>query len=91
MNRRHFLSSLLAGVIAPAVLPGAGRHWVKSANSEILTRPRAILNPAWVNAPFEVTLLWEAGTPQELRVYDPYPQRFLDAACTKPVYPFLLV
>lgn len=32
MNRRSFITSLLAGVVAPMILPGAGRYWKRSTD-----------------------------------------------------------
>ena len=52
MNRRSFIRTLLAGAIAPAFLPGAGRKWVRT---ETLYVP--LSNPAYLNAPFEVIFL----------------------------------
>ena len=44
MNRRSFIHSILAGVVAPAFLPGAGRIWKPSSEiwvpkSEWITIP----------------------------------------------------
>lgn len=50
MNRRSFVATLLAGVVAPLILPGAGRKWKKV---EDLYVP----NPNWVNAPYEQEII----------------------------------
>lgn len=90
MNRRSFIGSLIAGVVAPAFLPGAGRKWIKT-ESGILKPKRAIINPEWVNAPFEFVFYWDktayttllhptsTPTPETLEgfktVQDPWPVR----------------
>lgn len=52
MNRRGFLTSLIGGVlaagVAPNILAGAGRKWVKAKSGMFVP------NPDWVNAPFEL-------------------------------------
>jgi len=54
MNRRSFISTLLAGCVAPLILPGAGRTWKKS---ESLYVP----NPAWKDAEYECILFGNDG------------------------------
>lgn len=98
MNRRGFLTSLIGGVIAvgvaPNILAGAGRKWIKAKSGLY------IVNPDWVNAPFELTWVFSKdalkgyvidgrfgpephqlfpNTEDQLIVNDPYPRRFLDA------------
>lgn len=46
MNRRNFIRGLLTAAAGFTILPGAGRIWKAE---------RKIVNPAWVNAPYEVT------------------------------------
>ena len=106
MNRRSFLSTVLAGVVAPAFLPGAGRLW-KRTESGLSVPKRAVINPAWVNAPYEVAFHWtpnfvhDVAVPpqvldkiakgQSIKVQDYWPMRFADAAGTQPIPPFIVV
>jgi hypothetical protein len=59
MNRRGFLTSLIGGVlaagVAPNILAGAGRKWVKAKSGLY------IINPDWVNAPFELGFIASPG------------------------------
>lgn len=55
MNRRGFLASLLAGVVAPAFLPGTGRMWKR-------TEELWVLNPDYIALPDEA--LWGHGMPR---------------------------
>lgn len=77
MNRRGFLSSMLKAGVAAAFLPGAERVW-KQVAGEVLYKPEpvAILNPEWVNAPFEVKFLWD----HHYAIENPYPARYASAA-----------
>lgn len=61
MNRRSFISSILAAATAPMVLPGALRVWKKSASSELLA-PKWEFNPDWINAPYELGIIFNKGT-----------------------------
>lgn len=47
MNRRSFISSLIAGVVAPAFLKGAGRNWKR-------TESGLMVNPEWVDAEYDI-------------------------------------
>lgn len=56
MNRRSFITSMLAACAAPMALQGAGRTWSKVES--LLVPKHSMLNPEWVKAPFEVKFIW---------------------------------
>jgi len=61
---------LMAGVSA-MILPGAGRKWIKRSNSDVLT-----INPAWINAEYEIHF-WVSSVPVwDGRRYDLIPVVF---------------
>ena len=64
MNRRGFLSALLTGVVAPAFLPGAGRKWITDKTTQLTVPDKRIimLNPEYVNAPFEFSFFYSENT-----------------------------
>lgn len=106
MNRRGFLGALLAGAVAPAFLPGAGRLW-KPAPKKLV----AVINPDYVSAPYECLFLWDADIFQAITYnrFEPsptaqallagnntlkqaYPVRFsLDNGIYTPIPPFKLL
>jgi hypothetical protein len=60
MNRRGFLTALLAGAVAPAFLPGAGRLWKPTPllRDPILHIRHSKLNPAYIDAPYQMSMFW---------------------------------
>lgn len=48
---------MLAAAVAPMALKGAGRTWTKVES--LLVPKHSILNPDWVNAPYEVKFIWD--------------------------------
>lgn len=50
MNRRNFLRGVIIAGASFNILPGAGRIWKAQ-------RPDLVVNPAWVEAPYEVSFL----------------------------------
>lgn len=87
MNRRSFISSLLAGTVAPAFLPGAGRRWFRTPEGIIVP------NPDYETAPFEIDWLWNGAYVMDHQITrkGPWPLRFKDALCTKPIFPFKII
>lgn len=70
MNRRSFITTLLAGCVAPLILPGAGRNWKKSG-------ALYVPNPMWQNAEYEVSFILFGN---EGKQYNFGPQPDLDAS-----------
>lgn len=72
MNRRGFFKTLATAVAGFSILPAATTYtrapWKKSAGSGIW-----IVNPEWLNAPYEVTFFVE-----DHRIIELYPIRYQD-------------
>jgi hypothetical protein len=61
MNRRGFLTALLAGAVAPAFLPGAGRLWKPTPQQNPILHVRhSRINPAYEDAPYQFMVFWES-------------------------------
>jgi hypothetical protein len=56
MNRRSFLSGIFKGAVAIAVAPQIVTHGLHLRKR--LIEPAFIVNPEWVDAPYEVGTLW---------------------------------
>lgn len=56
MNRRNFIKGLITAAAGFSILPGAGRIW--KAEARIV---RAIINPAYRDAPYEIRYLVHPG------------------------------
>lgn len=59
MNRRTFLKPALTALAGFTVLPAAttyARKW-KATASGLLVADRAVINPAWVSAPYEAVFV----------------------------------
>lgn len=65
MNRRSFFKTLAVAAAGFSVLPSATTYarakWVKQASSGIY-----VVNPAWVNAPYEVAWFTFEGDPKTI-------------------------
>ena len=76
MNRRDFIRASATALLGFTILPGAGRVW--KARRDV----RWIVNPAWVNAPFEMVFIWSPRRYPavqgcgEIVFDDPWPCRF---------------
>lgn len=64
MTRRTFFSKLAKAVGVFTILPGAGRVWrpspfriIRMGGPEVSFENFGILNPNWVNAPFEIKFI----------------------------------
>lgn len=103
MNRRSFLSGLLKGAIAAAAAPQIITHGL---GLKIPTyREIAMINPEYVNAPFEMRFIWDKNAMQMINgilvpkdsevdfpgmIRDPYPMRFSTEDAQNPIPPFIL-
>lgn len=103
MNRRSFLSGLLKGAVAVAAAPQIITHGL---GLKIPTyREIFAINPEYVNAPYEMSFIWDPNVMQVVNgvllpresnidipgvIRDPYPMRFIATDMQNPIPPFVL-